>query len=60
VNSEDTISWAIFGLVCRRRWAGISMLALHPDYPRPNSRIVVWALSRQNPAINIWTASSTN
>ena len=42
VNSDDTISLATFGLVCRRRWAGISTPALQPGDPRPSDRIGDW------------------
>jgi len=37
--SEDTISWTTLGLVCGRRWAGISTPALQPDAPRPSNGI---------------------
>ena len=39
MQSEVTISWATFGLICRRRWAGYSTLALQPGAPRPTDHI---------------------
>jgi len=39
VNSEDTISWATFSIVCGNRSTGISTQALEPGVPRPSGSI---------------------
>ena len=39
VNSEDTISWDTFGLVCGGRWSEMLTPALQLGVPRPTDRI---------------------
>ena len=42
VDSQDTISWAIFGLVDGRNWAAISLPALQSGARRPTDSILCY------------------